>query len=322
MPLIISDNLPALQTLEQERISFIPASRAAKQDIRPISIAILNLMPDKIATETQLARLIGNTPLQVSVSLLVPGTHSVKTAEPAHITAHYRTWQQARDTNERYDALIITGAPLGHLPFEEVGYWKEFTEILAWSQSHVFTTLTMCWAAMAALHHFHGIRRYPLPAKLFGIYNHYACAAQNDLLRGFNDEFYIPVSRHTEVKRQDILDAGLESLIDSDAAGIALIREQKRRMLYMINHWEYDTQTLAHEYRRDRNAGKPIALPHDYFTGNDPEAGIKNRWRSSGHLFFANWVNYIYQNTPYDLGQLAADERPTLAQFAGAQRAG
>ena len=299
MPLKIPNDLPARQTLADEGVMVMTETDAIRQDIRPLRIGLLNLMPNKIRTETQIARLVGATPLQIEMDLIRITGHSPRNTPPEHMLNFYRSWHQVRD--EKFDGLIITGAPIEVLPFEEVRYWSELQQIFDWTQSHVHAGLAICWGAQAALHHFHKVPKYQLAEKLLGVYRHRNLNRASPLLRGFSDDFSIPVSRWTEVRRADIpQDNGLEILMESDDAGICLINDEPNRMLYMFNHLEYDTRSLAEEYERDQKAGVPTGLPQNYFPADDPERQPENRWRSHAHLLFANWINQIYQTTPFD----------------------
>lgn len=312
MPIKVPDNLPAQTALEEEGVLLITERAALRQDVRPLEIALLNLMPEKIKTETQISRLLGATPLQISLTLVTTSSYSPKNTPAEHMLAFYQPWETVRDT--RFDGLIITGAPIETLPFQDVIYWHELTQILEWSQSHVQETFDICWAAQAALQHFYGIEKYELTKKMFGIFHHQVCGGRDRLLRGFNDDIAVPVSRHTEIRRADFpLDAGLSVLLESDEAGICLVRDETKRHTYMFNHLEYDTATLGDEYHRDVVAGTKIALPKDYFPGDDPTAKPVNRWRAHASLLFCNWINDVYRSTPFDRADipniLSTDER-------------
>ncbi|MFN0191183.1 MAG: homoserine O-succinyltransferase [Aestuariivirga sp.] len=300
MPIRIPNDLPARQTLAEEGIMLMTEETALRQDIRPLRIGLLNLMPNKVKTETQFARLIGATPLQVELTLIKITSHTPKNTPAEHMLAFYRDWEDVKD--ERFDGFIVTGAPVELLEFERVTYWDELCQIFDWTQTHVHSTLHICWGAQAALHHFHGTPKYALPKKRFGVYRHRNLNPASPYLRGFSDDFSIPVSRWTENHRSDISkDQGLEVLMESDEAGLCLIADQPHRSLYMFNHIEYDTSSLSDEYWRDRNGGKPIEIPVNYFPSNDPTRAPENRWRSHAHLLFGNWINEVYQGTPYDL---------------------
>jgi homoserine O-succinyltransferase len=305
MPIKIPNDLPARRTLEKEGIMVMTEATALRQDIRPLRIGLLNLMPNKIKTETQFARLIGATPLQVELTLVKITNHTPKNTPADHIIAFYRSWEEVRD--ERFDGFIVTGAPVELLDFEDVTYWDELRRIYDWTQDHVHSTMNICWGAQAALHHFHGVPKHALPKKAFGVYRHRNLNPSSPFLRGFSDDFSIPVSRWTEVRRSEIPSGhGLEVLMESDETGLCLIADADHRSLYMFNHIEYDTQSLSDEYWRDVNAGKPIELPINYFPGDDPTRPPENRWRSHAHLLFGNWINEVYQTTPYDLARIGS----------------
>lgn len=305
MPIRIPNDLPARHTLDAEGVMVMTESTAARQDIRPLRIGLLNLMPNKIKTETQFARLIGATPLQVDLTLVKITSHTPKNADPEHMLAFYEDWEDVKE--KKFDGFIVTGAPVELLEFEDVNYWDELSRIYAWTQTHVHSTFNICWGAQAALWHFHKVPKHPLPAKRFGVYRHRNLKPNSPYLRGFSDDFSIPVSRWTENHRADLpTTEGLELLMESDEAGLCLINDPARRSLYMFNHIEYDTTSLADEYWRDRTAGKPIELPANYFPKNDPELPPENRWRSHAHLLFGNWINEIYQTTPFDLSKIGA----------------
>ena len=303
MPIKIPDQLPAFKTLTNENIFVMGEGRAVHQDIRPLKIVLLNLMPTKIATETQLLRLLGNTPLQVEVTLLRTGTHQSKNTPEEHLLNFYQTFDTISD--EMFDGMIITGAPVEQMDFEEVDYWPELTAIMDWSDRHVFARLYICWGAQAALYHHYGIPKYPLPAKQFGIFKHHITEKNVKLLRGFDDVFYAPHSRHTEIRRADIEKVnGLKILAESNEAGVYIVGNKKNRQVFITGHSEYDPLTLKAEYDRDVAAGLPIEIPVNYFDHDDPTAEPLVRWRGHSHLLFANWINYfVYQETPFDLGR-------------------
>ncbi len=301
MPITIPNELPARQFLEEEGVIVMSESDAVRQDIRPLRIAMLNLMPQKEKTETQLARLLGSTPLQVELTLLTTASYTPTNTPQHHMAAFYRTWQAV--ANERFDGLIITGAPIEKLPFEEVLYWEELTEIIDWSQTNVFQTFNLCWAAQASLYHFYGVPKYLLDHKMFGVFEHQVKAPNSPLLRGFNDSFPVPVSRHTEVRRSD-LPSDVEVLAESEEAGLCLIYDHAHRHAHMFNHLEYDAFTLKDEYLRDLKAGEEIDLPRNYFPHDDPQQQPHNIWRSHGHLLISNWINAVYQAAPFDLALL------------------
>ncbi len=305
MPIKIPNDLPARRTLEAEGVMVMREADAVRQDIRPLRIGLLNQMPNKISTETQLARLIGATPLQVELTLVRITNHVARNTPADHMASFYRPWADVRA--ERFDGFIITGAPVERLPFEAVAYWNELRRIFDWTQSHVHHSLTICWAAQAALHHFYGMPKYELPKKAFGIYGHWNLAPASPYLRGFSDNFAIPVSRWTEVRRQDIpSDSGLLVLAESEETGLCLLNDPSRRSLHMFNHLEYDTTTLADEYLRDAGNDPQTALPRNYFPGDDPSGGPANCWRSHAHLVLGNWINEIYQTTPFDLSVMGS----------------
>jgi homoserine O-succinyltransferase len=311
MSIIIPDQLPAQEILRQENIFVMNEARAIHQDIRPLKIAILNLMPTKITTETQLLRLLGNTALQVEVTLVRTNRKSKHTPEE-HLLAFYQTFEQIRD--QRFDALVVTGAPVEHLPFEEVDYWPELQEIMDWGLKNVFSLLFICWGAQAALYHQFGIPKYPLPAKQFGVFPHQILEKNVKLLRGFDDIFYAPHSRHTEVRRADIeLVPELKILVESETAGVYVAATRDGRQVFVTGHSEYDPLTLKSEYDRDIAAGLPIGIPVNYYPQDDPSQAPVVRWRGHAHLLFSNWINYyVYQETPYDLNQLRLAAPPGL----------
>ena len=295
MPITIPDDLPARRTLEAERVLVMRETDAARQDIRPLRIGLLNLMPDKVSTETQLARVLGATPLQIELTLVRITDHVTRNTSADHMAAFYQPWSDV--STRRFDGFIITGAPVERLPFEDVRYWPELRSILDWTQTHVHSCLTLCWAAQAALHHFHGVPKRELARKAFGVFPHRNLAPTSPYLRGFADAFDVPVSRWTEVRRADLpIDRGVQVLAESDEAGLCLVEDPLHRSLHMFNHLEYDTSTLGKEYRRDGGAQLPVR----YFPGDDPSRPPMNSWRSHGHLLFGNWINEIYQTTPFD----------------------
>ncbi|MBG1233016.1 homoserine O-succinyltransferase [Aestuariivirga litoralis] len=299
MPIRIPNNLPARKVLEKEGVNVMTEATANRQDIRPLRIGLLNLMPNKIKTETQFARLIGASPLQVEMTLITTGSHTPKNTSAEHMLAFYQPWADLKD--QYFDGLIITGAPVELLPFEDVNYWTELTQIYEWAKSHVHSTFNICWAAQAAIHHFHGVPKYPLPQKAFGIYAHRNLNPASPYLRGFSDDFSMPVSRWTDVRHADLPKQGLDILLESDEIGLCLINDPKNRQLLMFNHIEYDTDSLGEEYRRDVEAKKAINKPAHYFPGDDPAKLPENRWRAHAHLLFGNWINEVYQTTPFDL---------------------
>ncbi|HCS73126.1 MAG TPA: homoserine O-succinyltransferase [Clostridiales bacterium] len=304
MPVKIPDHLPAAQTLQDENIFIMTEGRATTQDIRPLKIAILNLMPKKIVTETQILRLIGNSPLQVDVVLLHPESHISKNTSQKHLLTFYQTFSDI--CHETFDGLIITGAPVELLPFEEVDYWEELQEIMEWRKHYVTSTLYICWAAQAGLFHHYGVPKHNLGRKVFGVYPHSITQKNVKLLRGFDDSFYVPHSRYTEVRREDIHKVPqLEILADSPESGIYIIASSDGREVYVTGHSEYDPDTLKQEYERDRSKGLDIDIPENYFPGDDPSKPPMVKWRSHANLLFANWLNYyVYQETPYDLSKI------------------
>jgi len=303
MPIIIPDNLPARKTLEHEGVLVISEPEAIRQDVRPMRVALLNLMPEKIKTETQLTRLIGATPLQVEMTLLTTSSYTPKNTSADHLLAFYRSWESVRHLT--FDGLIITGAPIETMPFEEVKYWDELTKILHWSQTHVQETLNICWGGQASLYHFHKVPKYNLAEKLFGVFPHRIETLNTTFLRGFTNSFPVPVSRHSENRRADIEAVpDLKILASSDEAGMCLIRDEAHRQLIMLNHLEYEHDTLAEEYQRDIDAGEKIKPPSYYFPENDPTQEPVNFWRPLAHLLFANWINYLYQTSPFDTSEI------------------
>lgn len=314
MPIKIPDQLPAREILSSENIFVMSEQRAIHQDIRPLKIAILNLMPTKIVTETQLLRLLGNTALQVEITLLRTSSHRSRNTPEEHLVTFYQTFDQVR--RQKFDALIITGAPVEHLPFEEVDYWPELQAIMDWSLHNVFSMLYICWGAQAALYHHFGIPKYPLAAKQFGVFPHRVMEKNVKLLRGFDDIFYLPHSRHTEVRRADIEKLPqLRILVESSEAGVCIVATQDGRQIFVTGHAEYDPLTLKKEYDRDVAAGLPIAIPANYYPENDPTRQPLVHWRGHAHLLFANWINYyVYQETPYDLSQFKRAALSTTLQ--------
>jgi len=303
MPIKLPSALPAYDVLSHEGVMVLDDDTAARQDIRPLRIALLNLMPKKIQTENQFARLIGATPLQIELSLLRMSEHQTKNTAAAHMEEFYRPFSDVRD--EKFDGLIITGAPIEHLPFEDVTYWQELTEVFEWTQTHVHSTFGVCWGGMAMINYFHRVKKHILDRKAFGCFRHDTVAPASPYLRGFSDECVIPVSRWTEM-RQDEIDAagGLTTLITSNAAGPALVEDQAHRALYIFNHFEYDSGTLKQEYDRDISNGTPINVPMNYYPNDDPTEQPQNRWRSHAHLLYGNWINQIYQSTPFELDKI------------------
>ncbi|RKF15276.1 homoserine O-succinyltransferase [Roseovarius spongiae] len=305
MPIKIPADLPAYDVLTREGVMVMDEDLAARQDIRPLHIALLNLMPKKIQTETQFARLIGATPLQIELSLIRMTEHQTKTASVAHMESFYRPFAKVEASDERFDGLIITGAPIEHLDFDEVTYWDELRRVFDWTQTHVHSTFGVCWGGMAMINHFHGIDKHMLPAKAFGCFRHRNMHPASPYLRGFSDDCVIPVSRWTEMRQAEIDAApGLTTLLYSDEVGPCLVEDPARRALYIFNHLEYDSDTLKQEYDRDIAQGAPINVPGNYYPGDDPARTPQNRWRSHAHLLYGNWINQIYQTTPFDMSQI------------------
>lgn len=303
MPIKIPSTLPAFDVLTEEGVMVMSRARAAQQDIRALKIGLLNLMPQKIQTETQFARLIGASPLQIELSLIRMSEHRSKTTSAAHIGAHYEPFQAIKD--QKLDGLIITGAPIEHLPFEQVSYWDELREIMDWTQSNVHSTFGVCWGGMAMAYHFHGVDKHMMRQKSFGCYPQKNMAPTSPYLRGFSDNFVIPVSRWTEMHQVEIDRTGaLTTLIGSDDVGPCLVQDKGHRALYIFNHFEYDTGTLKQEYDRDIAANVPINIPMNYYPDNDPAQPPENRWRSHAHLLYGNWISEIYLTTPFDMDEI------------------
>ena len=301
MPIQIPNDLPAAETLKQENIFVMNQTRAETQHIRPLEIVLLNLMPTKIVTETQLSRLLGNTPLQVHLELMMVSGHKSRNTSQEHLLTFYKTFDELKD--RKFDGMIITGAPVEQMPFEEVDYWPELCRIMEWSKDHVHSTFHICWGAQAGLYYHYGINKQQLPEKLFGVYPHRADYKRAILLRGFDDEFYIPHSRHTTVAREDIEKIpGLKILASSEETGVYAVMNKEGRQIFVTGHLEYDADTLEKEYLRDKNAGLPIHVPVNYYPGDDDTKAPIVRWRGHAHLLFSNWLNYfVYQTTPYDI---------------------
>lgn len=303
MPITLPETLPAYDVLRNEGVMVMSPERAARQDIRPLRIGLLNLMPKKIQTENQFARLIGATPLQIDLQLIRMTEHQTRNTAAEHMETFYRPFQDVKD--EKFDGLIITGAPIEHLPFEEVTYWDELCEVFDWTQTHVQSTFGVCWGGMAMINHFHGVQKHILPKKAFGCFRHRNLAPTSPYLRGFSDDFVIPVSRWTEM-RQDEIDArpGLRTLLGSEEVGPCLVEDAGHRALYIFNHFEYDSDTLKQEYDRDVANDTPINVPLNYYPDDDPARPPLNRWRSHAHLLYGNWINEIYQTTPYEIAEI------------------
>lgn len=305
MPITLPENLPAFDILRSEGVMVMTPDRAARQDIRPLRIALLNLMPKKIQTENQFARLIGATPLQINLSLIRMSDHESKNTAADHMESFYRPFNEVEASGDRFDGLIVTGAPVEHLDFEEVTYWDELRRVFDWSRTHVHSTFGVCWGGMAMAWHFHGLPKHLLDAKAFGCFRHRNLAPASPYLRGFSDDVLIPVSRWTEVRQEDIdRRPELQTLLASDHVGPCLVEDSANRTLYIFNHLEYDSGTLKDEYDRDVAAGKPIGVPENYYPDDDPTRCPSNRWRSHAHLLYGNWINEIYQNTPFDLNDI------------------
>lgn len=304
MPLNLPDRLPAIELLKKENIFVIDNTRAEGQDIRPLRIVILNLMPLKITTETDLVRLLSNTPLQIEISFMKLRSHTPKNTPIEHMKAFYKDFELMRD--ERFDGMIITGAPVEQMPFEEVSYWPEVSEIFDWARTHVTSTLYICWAAQAGLYRHYGIPKHELPAKMFGIFEHHVNNPLLPIFRGFDDVFYVPHSRHTEIRREDIEKCSeLDIVAESNEAGVYMVMARNGREIFVTGHSEYSPYTLDAEYRRDLDKGLPIEMPKNYYRNNDPSLPPLVRWRAHANLLFSNWLNYyVYQETPYDINQI------------------
>lgn len=301
MPIRIPNDLPATGTLQQENIFVMTADRAIRQDIRPLEIVVLNLMPTKIATETQLSRMLGNTPLQVNLELMHTTSHVSKNVAQEHLLTFYKSFDEIK--HRKFDGMVITGAPVEHLRFEDVDYWPELCEIMEWSKTNVHSTLHICWGAQAGLYYHYGINKYELPEKLFGVFEHKADYKRSILLRGFDDVFWVPHSRHTTILREDIEKVPeLKLLASSEKAGVYALMNNRGRQIFVTGHSEYDADTLKTEYLRDKNQGLPIHVPENYFPNDDDTQEPIVRWRSHANLLFSNWLNYfVYQTTPYDI---------------------
>ena len=304
MPLIIPNELPASETLQSENIFTMEVGRSTTQDIRPLKIVIVNLMPTKIATETQLARVLSNSPLQVEMTLVTMGSHESTHISQEHMDSFYKTIDEIKD--EYFDGMILTGAPVEKLPYEEVDYWKELCEIFEFAKNKVYSSMFICWGAQAALYYHYGIDKHILDKKVFGVFEHRVLRPHNPLVRGFDEIFYAPHSRYTEVRREDIeKEPALRILADSREVGPHIISTENGRQIFVMGHQEYDKGTLAGEYRRDAGKGLDTAVPENYFRNDDPDDEIMFRWRSHASLLFSNWLNYyVYQNTPYDLSAI------------------
>ncbi len=307
MPIKLPSTLPAYDILQKEGVMVMSDAQAARQDIRPLQIGLLNLMPRKIQTETQFARLIGATPLQIELTLIKMSEHQSRNTSAEHMDSFYQTFQDVK--HRKFDGLIITGAPIEHLPFHDVTYWTEMTEVMDWTQTNVHSTFGVCWGGMAMMNHFHGIDKHMLDHKAFGCFRHRNLAHASPYLRGFSDDFVIPVSRWTEMRQAEIdrVDA-MVTLLGSDEVGPCLVEDAAHRALYIFNHFEYDSDTLKLEYDRDIADGTPINVPMNYYHDNDPAQAPDNRWRSHGHLLYGNWINQIYQTTDFDLSVIGTNK--------------
>ncbi|RID91322.1 homoserine O-succinyltransferase [Gemmobacter lutimaris] len=307
MPITLPETLPAFDVLRREGVSVMSPERAARQDIRPLRIGLLNLMPKKIQTENQFARLIGATPLQIDFQLIRMSEHQTKNTAAEHMETFYRPFSEVEATGEKFDGLIITGAPIEHLPFDEVTYWEELRRVFAWTQTHVQSTFGVCWGGMAMIYHFHGVQKHILDHKAFGCFRHRNLAPASPYLRGFSDDFVIPVSRWTEIRQAEVAARpALRTLLGSDEVGPCLVEDPAHRALYIFNHFEYDSDTLKQEYDRDVAQGTPINVPMNYYPDDDPSRPPLNRWRSHAHLLYGNWINEIYQSTPFRLEDIGA----------------
>lgn len=304
MPIKIPDHLPAVDVLRQENIFVMTQGRATTQDIRPLHILLVNLMPKKIQTEVQFSRLLGNTSLQIELELAAPASHTSANTPPEHLQAFYKTFDEVKRRN--YDGCIITGAPVEHLPFEEVDYWDELCDLMDWTKKHVHSTFYICWGAQAGLYHHFGIAKQQLPKKLFGVYPHQVEYKRSILFRGFDDTFFVPHSRHTAIRREDVEAVPeLQILASSPQAGVYAVYAREHKQIFITGHSEYDADTLQQEYLRDVAAGKPIEVPENYYPNNDPSQPPLVRWRAHANLLFCNWLNYfVYQTTPYDLSMI------------------
>ncbi len=305
MPITLPETLPAYDVLLNEGVMVMSPERAARQDIRPLRIGLLNLMPKKIQTENQFARLIGATPLQIDLQLIRMTEHQTRNTAAEHMETFYRPFQEVKE--EKFDGLIITGAPIEHLPFEEVTYWDELCEVFDWTQTHVQSTFGVCWGGMAMINHFRGVQKHMLPKKAFGCFRHRNLAPTSPFLRGFSDDFVIPVSRWTEMRQSEIdSKPGLRTLLGSEEVGPCLVEDAGHRALYIFNHFEYDSETLKQEYDRDIANGTAINVPLNYYPDDDPAMPPLNRWRSHAHLLYGNWINEIYQSTPYEIAEIGS----------------
>ncbi|MDR1135279.1 MAG: homoserine O-succinyltransferase [Clostridiales Family XIII bacterium] len=303
MPILVQKGLPAYDILKNENVFVMHKERAEAQDIRPLKIAIVNLMPQKEITETQLIRMLANTPLQVDLHLLTMDTHETKHTDRRHMETFYETFDEIK--NHRFDGMIITGAPVEFLPFKEVDYWEELSDIMEYTKRHVFSTMHICWGAQAGLYYHFGIDKYTLPEKIFGVFRHVVRNDKSQLTRGFDEEFFAPHSRHTQIRRTDVEKvSALDILAESEEAGLHIIATKDLRGIFVQGHSEYERNTLKTEYERDREKGLDIRVPANYFVNDDPSKNVVVKWSGHGNLLFANWLNFIYQETPYDLEEL------------------
>jgi len=303
MPIKIPDKLPAFQALQNEGVRVMTETAAIRQDIRPLQIGLLNLMPNKIKTELQIARLLGATPLQIELSLIRIGNHAAKNTAEDHLRAFYQTWEDAR--HRKFDGFIITGTPVETIPYEDVTYWSEMQQIFDWTETNTHSTINVCWGAMAALYHFHGVPKQALSEKAFGVYRQKITTPSSPFLIGFSDEFVIPISRWAEIRTADVAACpDVDVLAYSDEKGVCIAQTRGTRRLYVLDHMEYDATSLGDEYARDVAAKVPIKLPHNYFPNDDATQVPLNRWRPHGHLFISNWINEIYQTTPFEIGNI------------------
>ena len=305
MPIKLPSDLPAFDVLSREGVMVLSEREAARQDIRPLRIGLLNLMPKKIQTENQFARLIGATALQIELSLIRMTEHKTRNTAAEHMAEFYRPFEEIKASGEKFDGLIITGAPIEHMPFEDVTYWDELCEVFDWTQTHVQSTFGVCWGGMAMINYFHGVKKHMLEQKAFGCFRHVNNDPASHYLRGFSDDCVIPVSRWTEMKQDEIDAAGrLKTLLSSQDAGPCLVEDPDHRAIYIFNHFEYDSGTLKQEYDRDVADGTPINVPMNYYPDDDPSQPPMNRWRSHAHLLYGNWITEVYESTPYDMSKI------------------
>ena len=304
MPIRIPSKLPAFDVLKSEGVDVMSNTDANRQDIRPLRIGLLNLMPLKIQTETQFSRLIGSTPLQIELTLIRMSEHQSRHTAPEHMESFYKSFEEIQ--NQKFDGLIITGSPIEHLPFSEVTYWNELKKVFDWTQKNVHSTFGVCWGGMAMINHFHGVKKHILDKKVFGCHRCQVTNPSSRFLTGFSDDLVIPVSRWTENRAEEISKVGLDILIDSKTSGPCLVEDAKHRALYIFNHFEYDRDTLKQEYDRDIENNTPINVPMNYYPNDDPSKKPLNKWRSHAHLLYANWINQIYQSTPFDINDIGS----------------